>query len=99
MVLAIDPDRVFASEAARRHMLDKHGVEYDEAVEALLSRGHVKRIRSDSPDERRYLAQGQTDEGRRLNVVFVRQWGGRARVVTAYEPRSRKQRQRHRRRR
>ena len=72
--------------------------DYDEAVEALLSAPHVERGRASCPSERRYMARGQTSSGRRLTVVFAREGDGWARIVTAYEPRGRKQTRRHRRR-
>ncbi len=77
-------------------MLEKHGVEYEEAEEALLSVQTVERVRTATPSERRYLARGLTADGRRLNVIFAREAGDLARIVTAYEPRTRKQRRRHR---
>jgi len=76
-------------------MLDKHGVEYEEAVEALLSVPQSERVASDDPNERRYLARGRTDAGRRLHVVYVEEPGRRARIITAYEPLGRKARRRH----
>lgn len=87
--------QVYASEHAKRHMLEKHGVEYEEAEEALLSVQTVERVRTTTPSERRYLARGRTVDGRRLNVVFAREPEGRARIITAYEPRTRRQRRRH----
>ena len=92
------PRDVYALRAVREKLLDKHDVEFEEAVEALLSDSNPERVQSDSAHERRYLARGRTDSGRLLNVVFVRETGGGARVITAYEPTGRRQRRRHRRR-
>jgi len=78
-------------------MLEKHGVEYEEAVEALLSVSQPERVASDHPNERRYLARGRTHAGRRLNVIYIEEPGQRARIITAYEPLGRKARRRHRR--
>jgi len=54
-----------------------HDVEIDEAEAVLDNRPLVLRTKDD-----KYLAYGQTDEGRYLLVVFVRR-PGRVRVITA----------------
>jgi len=76
-------------------MLEDHGVEYEEAVEALRSVTHAERAGSRFPDVRRYIARGHTEDGRLLNVVFAEEADGTARIVTAYEPMGDKQRRRH----
>jgi len=76
-------------------MLQKHGVEFDEVVEVLAAVSGAHRVQGRSVDERRYMADGRTQSGRRLCVVFVREQGSRVRIITAYEPQGRKQRRRH----
>jgi uncharacterized DUF497 family protein len=78
-------------------MLSKHGVEMDEAREALLSVRHADRARRGPEGEARYLAHRQTLDGRRLDVVFTPEPRGGARIITAYEPEGDSQRRRHRR--
>ncbi|MCL4830987.1 MAG: BrnT family toxin [Caldilineaceae bacterium] len=55
-----------------------HGVEPYEAEEVITNRPRLKR-----GGEGKYLAYGQTDEGRFLVVVFAPKAGNRIRVVTA----------------
>jgi uncharacterized DUF497 family protein len=56
----------------------RHGVEPDEA-EAVLDNSPLVL----QTGEGRYLAYGETDNGRYLLVVFVRKSGGVMRVITA----------------
>lgn len=63
---------------ANIHHLAPHRVEMDEA-EAVLDNSPVVLRTSDG----KYLAYGQTDEGRYLLVVFVRKPENMIRVVTA----------------
>ena len=58
--------------------LARHGVDPDEA-EAVLNRGPLMLRTADD----KYLAYGQTDEGRYLLVVCVRTPGPVVRVITA----------------
>ncbi|MBI2159791.1 MAG: BrnT family toxin [Candidatus Rokubacteria bacterium] len=68
----------------------KHGVAAAEAEEALLKDPLCQVDPRHSDDEQRYVALGETNEGRRLFVSFtVRR--GRARVISA-RPMSRKER-------
>jgi hypothetical protein len=55
----------------------RHNVEIDEAEAVFDNRPMIVRIQ-----EGKFLAIGQTDEGRYLVVVFVRK-PGRTRVITA----------------
>ena len=73
----------WASGAARRHMLDKHAVEWQEVEEVLRQDTPFYRSRT-VRGERRYFVQGQTEGGRRLTVVFAFE-GPIARVITAYD--------------
>ncbi len=69
----------------------KHGVAAAEAEEALLGDPLCQVDPRHSDDEQRYVALGQTGEGRRLFISFtVRR--GRARVISA-RPMSRKERE------
>jgi uncharacterized protein len=56
----------------------RHDVEPDEAEAVLDNKPLVLRA-----DDDKYLAYGQTDEGRFLLVVFVRKLGPAIRVITA----------------
>ena len=68
----------------------KHGVAAAEAEEALLKDPLCQIDPRHSDDEQRYVALGETSEGRRLFISFtVRR--GRARVISA-RPMSRKER-------
>lgn len=68
----------------------KHGVAAAEAEEALLKDPLCQVDPRHSDDEQRYIALGETNEGRRLFISFtVRR--GRARVISA-RPMSRKER-------
>lgn len=68
----------------------KHGVAAAEAEEALLRDPLCQVDARHSGDEQRYVALGETNEGRRLFISFtVRQ--GRARIISA-RPMSRKER-------
>ncbi len=58
----------------------RHGVEPDEAEAVLDSAPLILRT-----EDRKYLAYGQTDEGRYLLVVFVRKSSSPVRVITARE--------------
>jgi uncharacterized protein len=55
----------------------RHKVEIDEAEAVFDNRPSILRTQED-----RYLAIGQTDEGRYLAIVFARK-PGRTRVITA----------------
>jgi hypothetical protein len=69
----------------------KHGVAAAEAEEALLGGPLCQVDPRHSDDEQRYVALGETGEGRRLFISFtVRR--GRARVISA-RPMSRKERE------
>ena len=73
----------WASRAARRHMLEKHSVTWNEVEEVLLQEPDPKRSRT-VRGERRYFVQGRAQSGRRLTVVFTLE-GSVARVITAYD--------------
>lgn len=72
-----------ASRSARRHMLRKQAVTWEEVDEVLSQRPRLLRIR-DVRGERRYQCRGRTVAGRMLVVIFALE-GTTARVVTAYE--------------
>lgn len=71
-----------------------HDVEADEA-EAVLDNNPLILRTSDN----KYLAYGQTDEGRFLLVVFVRKPGQIVRVITARDMSNEEKKKYHRRRR
>lgn len=93
--MRLPPERIIASQRARHHMLDDHGVEFEEAVEALRSVDRIERAASPYVEQRRYVARGRSEDGRRLNVVFAAEADGTARIITAFEPQGDKQRRRH----
>ena len=84
-----------ASPSAQRHMVAKHGVYLEEAIEAAESSSRHYRIYSDDAGERRYAVAGKTGDGRRLWVVFADEGGGRGRIIAAFEPAGRKDQTRH----
>lgn len=56
----------------------RHGVDQDEAEAVLDHHPFILRTA-----DQKYLAYGQTDEGRYLLVVFIRKPGPRIRVISA----------------
>lgn len=62
--------------------VQRHGVEPNEAEEALLAPDRVPYSGRTVPGERRYVAVGSTEAGRVLTVVYTRRGGG-IRVITA----------------
>lgn len=72
------------------HALD-HGVEPDEASEALLDPLRIGAPAYSAGDEQRWAALGATEDGRVLFVVFTRR-KDRVRVVTARDATSREKR-------
>jgi len=100
------PQRIeafWASASAQQHMLEKHGVTLEEALEAVDSSPVYQPAQAEPPsslhptDERRYLVAGKTQAGRRLWVVFADEGEGRGRLITAREPRGQAERARHKR--
>ncbi len=93
----------WVSASAARHMLERHDVTVEEALEAAHSTlvflpGHPARAAGpDGVMERRYILPGRTDEGRRLWVIVGYEGGGVARIITAYEATGSRNRALHRR--
>lgn len=73
----------WASGSAKKHMLEKHNVHWDE-VEDILEQHITFRRVQDVWGERRYIMQGRTGNGRYLTVVFAFD-GFIARIITAYD--------------
>jgi uncharacterized DUF497 family protein len=96
-------EKFWASPSAQEHILDKHGVSLEEALEAAGSSPVYQPAQADSPaslhptGEKRYLIAGKTEAGRRLWVVFADEGEGRGRIITAREPRGKAERARHKR--
>jgi uncharacterized DUF497 family protein len=93
----------WASPSAQEHILGKHGVTLEEALEAAES-SPVYQPASSHPTgaprptgEKRYLIAGKTESGRRLWVVFADEGKRRGRIITAREPQGRAERARHKR--
>jgi len=71
------------------HVLE-HGVDPEEAVDALLDPGRI-RGKAYNQGEQRWAALGETEEGRLLFTVFTRR-DGLVRVITARDATSREKR-------
>lgn len=69
--------KVFEWDKANIEHIARHQVTPEEAEEVFQERVSVKRVRDD-----RYMALGQTEEGRYLAVVFIRK-NNVIRVITA----------------
>lgn len=80
---------------AERHMLEKHGVDLEDAVDAAESTSRQTRTYSAESGENRYVIPGKTEAGRRLWVIFADEGGGTGRIITAYDPLSRRDAARH----
>lgn len=76
-------------------MLDKHGVDWEDALDAAESTDRHYRSYGDGSDGRRYIIPGKTIFGQRIWVVFSDEGGGLGRVITAYEPVGRRHVARH----
>ena len=90
-------DEFWASLRAQWHMLAKHGVPLEDAIEAAESTERHYRTSSGETGERRYVVPGKTTDGWRLWVVFADEGGRRGRIITAFEPQNAKDQARHRR--
>jgi uncharacterized DUF497 family protein len=96
-------EEFWASTSAQEHILAKHGVTLEEALEAAESSPVYQPTQSDRPGslhptgQKRYLIAGKTEAGRRLWVVFADEGKGRGRIITAREPQGRTERARHKR--
>jgi len=100
------PQRIeefWASRSAQEHILAKHGVTLEEALEAAESSPVYQPAQVAPQDslhstgEKRYLIAGKTAAGRRLWVVFADEGGKRGRITTAREPQGKAERSRHKR--
>lgn len=81
---------------AERHMLEKHGVDLEDAVSAAESTPRQTRTYSAESGENRYVIPGRTETGRRLWVIFADdEGGGTGRIITAYDPLSKRDAARH----
>jgi len=88
-------DEFYVPHAVEEHMLSKHSVTVEEALEAAESTARHYRTYAGRVGERRYLLPGKTAAGRRVWVVFVHEPDRRGRVITAFEPGGDKERSRH----
>lgn len=69
----------------RTHIEQRHHISADE-VEEVFYNDPLLRVSNSQPNEpKRYLAFGQTDEGRFLMVVFVKAVHGRIKPFSARE--------------
>ncbi|HEY3397963.1 MAG TPA: BrnT family toxin [Armatimonadota bacterium] len=76
----------YATAKARKHIIDKHGVNLYEVEEVLAGDPTFWRI-ADVDGERRYRLIGQSAAGRRLKVYVARESDDTMRLITAYEVR------------
>ncbi|MCS7265704.1 MAG: BrnT family toxin [Armatimonadetes bacterium] len=83
--------RVYATAKAKEHMEQKHQVRWEEVLEALGSNPPIYRTYPSPTGERRYVAFGQTETGRKLVIVMAQESPNIFRVITAYEPKTKKQ--------
>lgn len=83
--------RVYATAKAKEHMERKHRVRWEEVLEALESDPTIYRTYPSPIGERRYVAFGRTEAGRKLVIVMARESQNTFRVITAYEPKTKKQ--------
>ena len=89
--------RVYATDKAKAHMLKKHRVTFEEVLEALEKAPTLYRTYPSQSGERRYVAFGRTEAGRQLIIILALEGADAFRVITAYEPKSKKQKRRFRR--
>ncbi|MCX7598712.1 MAG: BrnT family toxin [Armatimonadetes bacterium] len=78
-------------------MKTKHGVSFDEAVEAAGSSPRYYRTHATAAGERRYMVPGKTADGRHLWVIFVDEGNGIGRIITARPVQGRRESARHKR--
>jgi uncharacterized DUF497 family protein len=90
-------DSIWVSLVAREHMLSKHDVTPEEAIEAVESTRHFQRATDGPGGERRYLVAGKTADSRRLWVILADEGHGDGRIVTAREALGRREKSDHRR--
>jgi len=81
-----------ASPAIQRKIEEEHQVSFEELEEAFARNPLLLRGETDQYGERRYLALGATESGRRLLTVFTVSTPGRAKVITARQMSSSEQR-------
>jgi uncharacterized DUF497 family protein len=79
-------------------MQQKHQVDWEEVEEAMAENPPLERTYSSKTGERRYVAFGRTAAGRQLVIILAREDAHTLRVISAREPRGKKQRRRARRR-
>ena len=84
--------RAYASVPALEYMLDKHGVDWHEVQEALVNATSVRRTRTARHGQKRYMAFGPTEAGRRPAIVFAVEGRDTARVITAFDEKRRRRR-------
>ncbi|MBU0606842.1 MAG: BrnT family toxin [Armatimonadetes bacterium] len=75
------------SDAARRHILVKHGVDPEDAIEAAGSTSRHYRLAAGPTHDRRYAIAGKTEDGRRIWVFYDNEGGRTGRIVSAREAR------------
>jgi len=83
--------RVYATAKAKEHIERKHQVHWEEVLEALESNPTIYRTYPSPSGERRYVAFGRTEAGRKLVIVMALESQNTFRVITAYEPKTKKQ--------
>ena len=76
----------YATHRAKRHMLEKHAVEWEEVAQVLWQEPPIRKV-AVVRGERRYWMVGRTDSGRRLKPIVAAEPAGLMRVITAFEVR------------
>lgn len=86
----------YATKEAKHHMKQKHNVEWHEVEEVMWTNPLLRKTTPSPNGQRRYYTMGQTSVGRSLVVILAKESSDTLRVVTAYEPKTKKQRRRFR---
>lgn len=84
----------YATKKAKHHMKQKHNVEWHEVEEVMWTNPPLRKTTSSPSGQRRYYTIGRTHVGRLLVVILAKESASTLRVITAYEPTTRKQRRR-----
>lgn len=88
-------EEFWVTRAAQTHMMVKHDVDFEDALDAAESTDKHYRTYSSQDGQRRYVVPGKTPDGTRLWVVFADEGDGRGRIITARRVRGRKEVARH----
>ena len=80
--MAVIIEQIYATAKAKKHIINKHNVEWYE-VEEAMARSDLRPIRDKKVNgEMRYQVRSHTEAGRKLRIIFTIQ-RRRARIITA----------------